>query len=557
MASWNAGTKVFTIASTDTAYTTASIISTIANTTYADTLLSGGDTPVYKLNDMTIYIENGGAWDDSDCIILHTVNRADYDAIEFQGATAKVEWGALSSSASALAPITQKHDTTTTWEGPVHYSFISNNSSQTWTNGGAGILRMYGGLLRFRDANDDGYNETYTVEFPTTECKLIQVQCENIGSAVFDGTGYHIVESKFKKSENGGFDFQGSTTGDIYDVQFHKMDVALEFTDSGDVTARKIRFRGNTADLKVNGLTGDITLVDSDTISSLGTISFGTGGTVLEANSYNIHCVDSSLANLQNVRVLAYQKSSGGSTAYGAEKLTGSDGKVSEYIVSRYQYDSTHTTVVGRLDYGNAAVRLRKYDYKFMDIEKVPAEVGLNDKFIVNANSYTSANEATALAYTGISIDEGNSEIDLTEAHTIQEVYDYLQAKCAASGNMDLPELLKTKDGQSYTMPSTWSFTGLQYLDLGTKVIVGRYVPVKFTNIINGSKCAVVKVSDGTVLGSDTSSGTSLTVATEYENVNVYARARLAGYVPFVTQITLGTTGNNIVADMPDDEVYT
>lgn len=568
--SWSVATKTITFSSS-ASHTTSEMVTEIANTAYAETLLARADYgtsgvswgAVYHLNDVRVVIGAGCTWADDCCIILHTLNSAD-DAVEFSSSTAKIEWGYVAYDGSdALKPYTIDMATAgiANEDGivaPVHYSFVSDNSSQTWCDGTSGILYLWGGSMRFRDDQTDGFNQTYSVILPA-ETEIIQAQVENYGGAKLPDT-YRLQEVTFKGSENRGLDLAGdSTYGTDHnvDIKLIKNTVGLDLTGSGDADAQAIRLRGNTADLRVNGLTGTVRLINSDTISTThATMTFGTGGEVLEVNTYTVLTVDDAGDDLASIRVLAYQKSSDGSTAYGTEQVSDANGELTnDFIVKRTLYNSTYDSYADRYSFGNMAVRLRHYDYKFMDIEKVPGEVAIRDKFILLDEEFTVATSVQAAAITGISIDEANEEIDLTAAVTIQELYDYLHYTQAQSGNLDIPELLKTKTGVSYTIPSGWTITGLSYLDMLGRTIVGRYVPVTIKAIVSGTQCGVEY--NGNLIGNGLSTGTDITVAVIYTAaISVQVRARLAGYLPYVTTINLGANGNTVTANLQSDEVY-
>ncbi len=532
------------------------IVTAVGDTAYADNLLDDAGIKVYLFK-CRFTINTASLWKDEQVLILHTWNNST-DAMTFGASTAVIEWGWLEDT-DPTAPYTTTQGNATTSHAPVAYSFKSTNVSQTWCDGGAGTFRLYGGFLRFIDDAADFRNEDYSVMMPETT-SMVQVNCEQFGGIKFSGTGFRIQECNFKGSENDGLKLSGTSTNKIWDVQLHKCDIGLDISGSSDNTIRRLQFRGCTADLKCVSFSGDLELIDSDTISTIsGTASFSGGGYIRESNNYIPKCLQVDGETGQTgVRVFCYQKSSAGSTAYGSEQVTDSNGEVSnDYTLNRLQLDTTHTTIVGKLDYGNAAVRLRLFGKKFMDIEKVLGEKGITDTFIITDNAYlVETTKATVAAYTGISIDEGNQELDITEAHTLQEIYDYGQYIQAESGNMDISQLLKTKNGTGFTMPTAWEFTGLGYIDLGSQYVIGRYVDITINTVVNGARCAVVY--NGSTISSGTASGTSISLCTPYTlSASIQVRARLAGYKPFTTTITISPTGNTVAANMVIDGEYT
>jgi hypothetical protein len=120
---------------------------------------------------------------------------------------------------------------------------------------------------------------------------------------------------------------------------------------------------------------------------------------------------------------------------------------------------------------------------------------------------------------------------------------------------MEVPQILKTKDNVSYTMPDSWTIVGNEYIDLGTKYIINRYVPVTIDEIVSGVRCAVVYNSVSTVVAESTT--TSINLCTPYTaSASMYVRARLAGYKPFVTLITISPNGNQVTANLQVDGEY-
>lgn len=546
----------------DEAYFDVLIHPTTATATL--TLTSSAVTRAYIMN-ARLLIKNDSLLRDHSCIWLQTYQHATNQAVEFENDYATVEMGHLNDD-DPDKPVTVLGSTTA---GNIRfgclYSFMSSQSSQVWSDGGGGIFNFYGGHIKFRDDTNtgkslpDGENEYYKSDFPTRTA-IIQVNVENYGGATFNGTLYRVQESTFKSSRNYGLDFKGDTVRRMRDIITIRSDIGLELTGSGSPTITQLRLRGHTADLKVNGLTGDVVLVNSDTISALhATMTFGTGGSVLEANTYDVELVDTDGDGVDDVRCAVYRKSDG--TVYGSEVLSAGGGTDTPSVVptlqaKRNEYDTTYDGPP--LAYGNFGIRVREFNYLFMDIEKVPGEAALEDTFILQDDSFlTETTEATVAAYTGFALDEGDSEIDITTAHTMAELYDWLKWKQYQSGEMDIEQLMKTKDGVSFTMPAGWDINGIANLDLTGKYIINRYVPVTIKNIVTGSRCAVVNAATGATLASGTSTGTTITLTVPYTAaLSVFVRSRLAGYLPFSTLVTLAGNGQTVTASMLVDTNY-
>lgn len=566
--SWTEGTRTAGITGTGNTY--QDVVTAIGNTTYAETVFTDGITRVYNFDDVIFDLAAGATLEDYGCIILHRRD-AGGAAIKFGSSTSAVLLGYLDDTDPDKPRTVLSSTTEANIRSQCVYSFLSASGEQTFCEAGDGIFAMYGGVLKIRDdeasgkSEAAGENETFKVTFPN-EVRLIGTNVENIGGAVFSGTSYRLQECAFKSSKNAGFDFVSESTKILRNIKIMRCDVALDLNSGGaNVVLEQVKLRGNTVDLRVNGLAGTVSLLDSDTISGThATMSFDTGGAVVEGNSYTVELIDTAGDGVDDVRAAVYRKSDG--TVYGAEQVSSGGGSetpssfTNPFIVRRTLYDSTYDSYESRLDYGNFGIRVRQFGYKFLDIEKVPGEAALEDLFIVADNSFiTETTEATVAAYTGFGIDEVNEEIDITSSHNMAELYDWLQWKQYQAGLMDTPQLMQTKDGVSFTMPAAWEIpsSSLANLDLTGKYVINRYVPSVIQDVVSGAQCAVVNAATETTLAQAVASDTEVAISVPYTAAtNVYIRARRAGYKSWETLVTLGSTGNTVTASMPVDEEY-
>src|SRR3989344_1795813 len=199
--------------------TCALIVSQIADTGWCNVLLNSGATQVYLYN-YPIELDNDAVWADDGRIILHTINTAvstSTEAIIFAGSGGgRITFGVTNpytqTGASDDEPVTVARSTTdASYVSACCYSFVSNNASQTWTDGGPGIFEMHGGMMMFRDDSPDADNNLYEVLFPES-MRIIQCNVEHIGGGTFNGTSWRVQESTFKSSANEGMKFLGDTT---------------------------------------------------------------------------------------------------------------------------------------------------------------------------------------------------------------------------------------------------------------------------------------------------------------------------------------------------------
>lgn len=179
----------------------------------------------------------------------------------------------------------------------------------------------------------------------------------------------------------------------------------------------------------------------------------------------------------------------------------------------------------------------------------------------------TQTTEATVAAYTGITINHTAETITISENHTLDEIYDYCQYDIISS-TKQLDQTIHTSDGvnfvseysfvvntgitvtatdqklsmvsgETYTLTGTAQFTGIIATTTTTRI------PIKLTNIVDGSRYWVGKQSDGTNIFEGTQSGSG-TVTGYYEhtaNTDIDIRVRKSSapvkYKPWVGEGTL------------------
>jgi len=550
------GTSPDRIIVSSTGNTLSTVTANIADTAFIDEVTNANGLKIYIMN-VPLEMANAAVLSDENAIWLHTVDDSN-TAITYTGTangTITLGWGSpFSSPGTNAAPVTSRTSTTDANAlHACHYSFISDNSSQTWSDGSTGNFHMYGGMMQFRDTNDtDAPNGLYAIDF-MEGFELIQCNVEHWGGGTFNGNVYRIQESVFRSSDNIGFRPLGGSTNFMNDIQFHDNDVVFDLQNySSSMTMSRVRLRGNGIELDANGYSGTLTLVDSDTITLIDSnISIGNTGAIIESNSYNVSFVDNAGNAITDARALVYQKSSDGAVVYGSEMIT----TYPEVIVTRNTYNVDNELTP--LSAGNFAIRARRYQSNFIDIEKIPGEVGIVDQFLLLDNQFTVLTEANAANIANVVIDSGNLQLDLSNrvtSITPSELYDHLHAVQAGSGNVNIPELFRTKDGANYTMPSNYSLNDQQKLDLsGGQVVTGRYVPVTITGLIEGANCAVIRDPGNTQVqigfGTVEANLTAITLTTTFSAVEtVSVRARLAGRKDFTTLVSLGATGVTVSA---------
>jgi hypothetical protein len=101
------------------------------------------------------------------------------------------------------------------------------------------------------------------------------------------------------------------------------------------------------------------------------------------------------------------------------------------------------------------SLKLRKYGYQFLQVSIAILEA-VKASYLLNANAFVVANEATAGAYTGIAINGSAKTITITEAVTMQKLYDYSQWWASRSANMAYEEPIITANGTAFTLAVDW-----------------------------------------------------------------------------------------------------
>jgi hypothetical protein len=137
------------------------------------------------------------------------------------------------------------------------------------------------------------------------------------------------------------------------------------------------------------------------------------------------------------------------------EALDGS-GQVGELILRAGQYRSA--TGNTRTDETPHTVKVRCYGYQFQEF---PVDIGARTVTNLSQieNNFVVANESTAGAYTGITVNGSAETITVSSNHTLQEVYDYCNWWAAQSANMQYDMPISTADGINFTLAAGWSIT--------------------------------------------------------------------------------------------------
>jgi hypothetical protein len=259
------------------------------------------------------------------------------------------------------------------------------------------------------------------------------------------------------------------------------------------------------------------------------------------------------------------------------EALDGS-GQVGELILRAGQYRSA--TGNTRTDETPHTVKVRCYGYQFQEFP-VDIDARTVTNLSQNENNFVVANESTAGAYTGITVNGSAETITVSSNHTLQEVYDYCNWWAAQSANMQYDMPMITSDGVNFLMVSGWDFVVSsnytvtadgQTLTLsggGSFTISGDFtglisdgtnyrVSITLIGVADGSRYRIEETSGGSLIAEGTQSGTGdITVYdTITANLGITAKVRLYGYLPFETNATATkAAGATVVVSQIEDTI--
>lgn len=296
---------------------------------------------------------------------------------------------------------------------------------------------------------------------------------------------------------------------------------------------------------------------------------------------YNLKVTDSSSTAVQSA--ICYLKDALGNVI--GSYTTDSNGNITQQtLLKQYFYfdPSVSETYfnIAQQSVNPYLVRIRRYGYVFQDLSKTVTGIS-NDVGVLATNTIVQASEATALAYTGISINTSTQKITLTTNHTINELYDYCQAWLAQSSNIATTEFLTTSDGSNYSciydleinncnltgsgiinMPTkTLSFVGTGKTTLIVKDLTGTKVNITLTGLTANTRVQLYNLATSTEVYNAIVTGTSLVVPVTWTtDQSIRIRAMYVNGTSAKKWIevvgTLTNAGLNYTVNQEDDLIY-
>jgi hypothetical protein len=453
-----------------------------------------------------------------------------------------------------------------------------------------GNIKFYGCHIKGISPNTTGTGINATYFWRLYDDSTAQVndirdcQIEFNGGGRFHGTNSKLVRNKFINCKTAVSPFTTrSPFGEISNNQVFACSASYYWypLQSGSLTVTNAFGRDNDYAAIVSSVSSDtnqtLTFVDADfdvfTFSWIG--SGGTNLRVREDYNYVPTVLDQATQTAITSGRIYIENLAG--TEVHNEALDGS-GQVGELILRAGQY--RRATGNTRTDETPHTIKVRCYGYLFQEFP-----VDIDARTVTNLsqieNNFVVANESTAGAYTGITVNGSAETITVSSNHTLQEVYDYCNWWAAQSANMQYDMPMITSDGVNFLMVSGWDFVVSstytvtaegQTLTLsggGSFTISGDFtglitdgtnsrVPITLTGVADGSRYRIEETSGGSLIAEGTQSGTGdITVYdTITANLGITAKVRLYGYLPFETNATATkAAGATVVVSQIEDTI--
>lgn len=260
----------------------------------------------------------------------------------------------------------------------------------------------------------------------------------------------------------------GSPTDPLSDVVIYNAGAGAQVSDPGadydtwkwfnntDVISMGGFTTGNTfyitdCVMAKDGSVGLLTQSDISCSSSLGNAA--ASGQLIERKRVSYNVVDSAGTAINGARVAFYNTS--GTEQFNVTTDSNGDTTTTKVNVQLWQGSSNpgvnDVPPNAATVYNPMTLKIRDYDYNFLE-ETFTLEfpITLQSKAL-SANSFVVASQATAAAYSGISINHGTGTVTISQGRTIQELYDHHVNDLCASGNIQYDDWFTTADGITFT----------------------------------------------------------------------------------------------------------
>jgi len=424
----------------------------------------------------------------------------------------------------------EANDSTETIGGcQIAFEVLSNNTlvftRQGSTNVSGPVLNFYGCLVESFD--------TGGLLFIRSPGPMRVIGC------VFDGpmggrlysTASELVDTRFSGNASGGvaWSLGAAFTRPIDNANFFQNDTAIKAYQDFTGAFTNVTFAdSNTNIIDSSGAFSGLLFTFTDCTTFADGKITNNNGQYTQAKSINYTVADTSGTGLTGVKVAVYDTD--GDIQTGIQ--TSSSGTVTQ--IEAVFFDKADSAAA--VDKSPFDIRLRKYGYEYQEFQSAVSEP-IKQEYRLPTNTKTSANEATAAAISGISLNFATETITITSNNTFQELYDYYQYQLAQDANLIYSEDL-TLTGEAFDIDD-WDMVidGCTYT--GDVTTTG-------TITLQNSATATGSLIDA--------SGTSVVVnvnckdaadATNVQSARVYVVAESGGALVAGTEIANATTDSN------------
>lgn len=301
-------------------------------------------------------------------------------------------------------------------------------------------------------------------------------------------------------------------------------------------------------------------------------------------NSINYTAKNSVGAALAGVELAVYDTT-------GVKQFSGTTGVLGtiaagNVTTNKYYFDpldATRDTTMDTVEvlYNPFTFVCRKYGYLPQNISTTISAPQIPVfTFLTNANVV--ASQATAHAYTGITVNGATNTITIDADHTMQEVYDYCEDWYSLTANMGYNEPFVTTDGQNFTstydlvlnncaltgtgrisiVVNTVTYIGTATSTLDIVAVDGTHTNIKLAGIVAGSRIQLYDTTSSTELYNGIVAGTTLTLPitwTTNHSIRVramYVSGATTAYKWFTYTGTLENTGFSLTLTQVENTIY-
>ncbi len=471
------------------------------------------------------------------CVWSGSLTTANYQKINTVEANANLRLGICTNDAAK----TTKEGCNIVLLSGSHHTFM------IWSKSGSNIEYYSTNIIDSSSAL-----RVYLVAYGTS--KLYNCVFDHINTNNFSSTNMYNV--RVQRGRDGFYTIAGT---------FDK----LEHTDSTEygiaiahslATIKNLKlYNSGTYEISTNNISGNAYLINPDFDNWR--IQWGTvTPTIYRQYEFDLKLVDNAGTGIDTTKVKVWDKDN----SLVANTNTDASGVLATQLLNYgYYWKAGGNTPVMKTPHES---RVYKYG-KSMLSSKSSIEAKTDWALTMLTDDHiTQTTEATVAAYTGIAINHTAGTITISSNHTLDEIYDYCQYDIIAA-TKQLDQTMHTADGvnfvseysfivntgitvtatdqklsmasgETYTLTGTAQFTGIIATTTTTRI------PIKLTNIVNGSRYGVATAAGAAVFsGTQSGSGDVIGYYEHTTNTDIVIRVRKSSaspkYLPLRTEGTL------------------